>query len=171
MMRLLSEIRNLAAPHGDGLFTKEQFVSGVLRECIISVSLCKTNACLEHGISSFLVRASGVCLRHCGSPPAAEVSDWDKCFALCLFVGICVGGVLCVLVLSALASVCFVYLTVIARLLVIPFTILWLWLRCRSFGSAPCAFCCNHTRTHVIRTCRHDNDDFHNRRENRVSSI
>jgi hypothetical protein len=65
MMRLLSDIMNLAAPHGVGLFTKEPFVSGILRDRIISVSLCKTNACLEHGISSFLVRASGLCLRHC----------------------------------------------------------------------------------------------------------
>jgi hypothetical protein len=32
MMRLLSDIRNLAVSSSDGLFTKEQFVSGVLRE-------------------------------------------------------------------------------------------------------------------------------------------
>jgi hypothetical protein len=53
MMRLLSDIGNLAVSLGDGLFTKEQFVSGVLRE--LSVSLCKTNAHLEHGVSGFFV--------------------------------------------------------------------------------------------------------------------
>jgi hypothetical protein len=75
MMCLLSDIGNLAVSSGDGLFTKEQFVSGVLRE--LSVSLCKTNARLEHGVSGFFVRASGVCIRHGRSSPTAEVSDWD----------------------------------------------------------------------------------------------
>jgi NADH:ubiquinone oxidoreductase subunit D len=77
MMRLLSDIGNLAVSRGDGLFTKEQFVSGVLRE--LSVSLCKTNVRLEHGVSGFFVRASGVCFRHGRSRPtaSAEVSDWD----------------------------------------------------------------------------------------------
>jgi hypothetical protein len=51
MMRLLSGIGNLAVPSSDGLFTKEHFVSGVLQE--LSVSLCKANACLEHGVSGF----------------------------------------------------------------------------------------------------------------------
>jgi hypothetical protein len=45
LMRLLSDIGNLAVSRGDGLFTKEQFVSGVLQE--LSVGLCKTNARLE----------------------------------------------------------------------------------------------------------------------------
>jgi hypothetical protein len=42
MMRPLSDIGNLAVLRVDDLFTKEHFVSGVLRE--LSVSLCKTNA-------------------------------------------------------------------------------------------------------------------------------
>jgi hypothetical protein len=75
MMRLFSDIGNLAVSSSDGLFTKEQFVSGVLRE--LSVSLCKTNACLEHAVSACFVRASGVCIRHGRSRPTAEVSDWD----------------------------------------------------------------------------------------------
>jgi hypothetical protein len=73
MMRLLSDIGNLAVSSSD--FTKEQFVSGFLRE--LSVSLCKTNARLEHGVSGFFVRASGACIRHGRSRPTAEVSDWD----------------------------------------------------------------------------------------------
>jgi hypothetical protein len=52
--------------------TKEQFVLGVLRE--LSVSLCKTNACLVHGVSGFFVRAS---IRHGRSRPTVEVSVWD----------------------------------------------------------------------------------------------
>jgi hypothetical protein len=75
MMRLLSDIGNLAVSSGDGLFTKEQFVSGVLWE--LSVSLCKTNARLERVVIGFFVRASGVCIRHGRSRPTAEVSDWD----------------------------------------------------------------------------------------------
>jgi hypothetical protein len=75
MMHLLSNIGNLAVSRGNGLFPKEQFVSGVLRE--LSASLCKTNARLEHGVSSFFVRASGIFHRHGQSRPTAEVSDWD----------------------------------------------------------------------------------------------
>jgi hypothetical protein len=75
MTRLLSDIGNLAVSSGDGLFTKEQFISGVLQE--LSVSLCKTNARLEHGVNGFFVRASRVCIRHGQSRPTAEVSDWD----------------------------------------------------------------------------------------------
>jgi hypothetical protein len=75
MMRLLSDMGNLAVSRGDCLFTKEQFVSGVLRE--LSVSLRKTNACLEHGVSGFFVRASGVYIRHGRGGPTAEVSDRD----------------------------------------------------------------------------------------------
>jgi hypothetical protein len=60
MMSLLSEIRNLAISRGDGggVFTKELFVSGILQE--LSVCLCKTNARLNHGVSGFFERASGV---------------------------------------------------------------------------------------------------------------
>jgi hypothetical protein len=55
MMCLTSDIGNLAVSRGDGLFTKEQFVSGVLQE--VSVTLCKTSAHLEHGVSGFFVKA------------------------------------------------------------------------------------------------------------------
>jgi hypothetical protein len=75
MMHLLSDLRNLAVSCGDGLFTKEQFVSRVLQE--LSISLCNTNAHLEHGVSGFFVRASRVCIRHGRSGPSAEVSEWD----------------------------------------------------------------------------------------------
>jgi hypothetical protein len=134
LMRLLSDIRNLAVSRGDGHFTKEQFVSGVHRE--LSVSLCKTNAGLQHG---FFVRASGVCIGHGRSRPTAEVSDWDQCVVLCSLVDVSD------VVLSAFCSLCFLYLLVIMRLLVIPFLILWLWLHCSSCWCAPCALCCNHT--------------------------
>jgi hypothetical protein len=142
MMRLLSDIGNLAVSSGDGLFTNEQFVSGVLPE--LSVSLCKTNARLEHGVSSLFVRASGVCIRHGRSRPTAEVSDWDKCVVLSLLVVISDGDV----ALSDFCFSCFLYLLVIMRLLVIPVLILWLWLPCSSCCCASCALCCNHTHTH-----------------------
>jgi hypothetical protein len=75
MMRLLSDIGNLAVSSCESPFTKEQSVSGVLRE--LSASLCKINACLKHGVSGFFVRASGVCIRHGRSRPTAKVSEWD----------------------------------------------------------------------------------------------
>jgi hypothetical protein len=74
-MALLSQLGDLAVTRGDGLLSKEQFVSGVIRE--LSVSLCKTNARLEHGVGGYFVKASGVCLRHGRSRPTAEVSDLD----------------------------------------------------------------------------------------------
>jgi hypothetical protein len=92
-MRLLSDIGNLAVSRGDGLFTKEQFVSGILRE--LSVSLCKTNARLEHGFSGFFVRASGVCIRH-----GRRGQRLGLVFVLCLLVDISDGDV----AMSALCS-------------------------------------------------------------------
>jgi hypothetical protein len=53
MMHLLSDIAKLAVLRGDSLLTREQFVSGVLWE--LSVSLCKTNACLSPSLSNVYV--------------------------------------------------------------------------------------------------------------------
>jgi hypothetical protein len=116
MMRLLSDIGNLAVSRGASLFTKEEFVLGVFRE----LSLYKTNARLKHGVSSLVVGSSGVCLRHGQRRPSAEVSDWDQCFVLCLFVETSVGDV----VLSALVDLLFALLLVIMWVLVVPFPIL-----------------------------------------------
>jgi hypothetical protein len=56
-MCLLPGIGNLAAWRGDGLFTKEQLFSGVLRK--LSITLCKTSARLEQGVSGFLWGPAG----------------------------------------------------------------------------------------------------------------
>jgi hypothetical protein len=85
---LVSDLGDLAVDRGEGAFTKGQFNSGVLREII--VTLCRFNARLEEGVSSFFVKASGHCLRHGRTHPTAEeedlvvrypsVSDVQNCF-------------------------------------------------------------------------------------------
>jgi hypothetical protein len=92
MMCLLSDVRSQSIPRWDSLFTKEEFVSGIVQ--VLGLSLCKTNVCLEHGVSGFLLKARGVCLelRHAQGLPTAEVSDLDKSFALYVFVDICVSS-------------------------------------------------------------------------------
>jgi hypothetical protein len=47
-MRLSGDVGQRAADRGQGLFTKQQFVQGVLRE--LSVCLCQYNAMLERGV-------------------------------------------------------------------------------------------------------------------------
>jgi hypothetical protein len=72
-----------------------------------------------------------------------------------LGVRICVVSCVCLWIsggdvgLFAFCSLCFPYLLVTMRVLVIPFWILWLWLPCSSCCCAPCALCGNHTRTHA----------------------
>jgi hypothetical protein len=51
-MRFFGDVRQLAVDQGQGLFTKQQFVQGVLRE--LSVCLCRYNAMLERGVAASL---------------------------------------------------------------------------------------------------------------------
>jgi hypothetical protein len=50
-MRFLGDVGRLGPDQGHGLFTKEQFVDGVLQD--LSVFLCCYNATLEHGVAGF----------------------------------------------------------------------------------------------------------------------
>jgi hypothetical protein len=52
MMHLLSDIGNLAVSHRDGLFPKEQFISGVLRE--LSVTFARPMLALSTALAAFL---------------------------------------------------------------------------------------------------------------------
>jgi hypothetical protein len=74
-MELLSDVAERAVLQGAGLFSKDQFVSGVVQE--LSVCMCRYNARLEQGVSGFFVRASGACLAHGRHRPTAVVSDMD----------------------------------------------------------------------------------------------
>jgi hypothetical protein len=60
-MRLLGDVGQLAADWGQGLFTKQHFVQGVLRE--LSGCLCRYNAMLERGVAGFFVKASGIAIK------------------------------------------------------------------------------------------------------------
>jgi hypothetical protein len=75
LMSLLGDVGQLAADRGQGLFTKQQFVQGVLRE--LSVCLCRYNAMLERGVAGFFVKASGFAIKHGLTRPTADVSDSD----------------------------------------------------------------------------------------------
>jgi hypothetical protein len=61
-MRLLGDAAELAAECGQGLFTEQQFVQGVLRE--LSVCLRHYNAVLEHWGAGYFVKASGIAIKH-----------------------------------------------------------------------------------------------------------
>jgi hypothetical protein len=52
MMRLLSDIGNLAVLRGDGLFPKEQFISGVLPK--LSVTFARPMLALSTALAAFL---------------------------------------------------------------------------------------------------------------------
>jgi hypothetical protein len=60
---------------GQGLFTKQQFVQGVLRDP--SACLCWYNAMLERGVAGFFVKASGIAVKHGLTQPSADGSDMD----------------------------------------------------------------------------------------------
>jgi hypothetical protein len=59
-VRLLGDVGQEAADWGQGLFTKQHFVPGVLRE--LSVCLFCNNAMLERGVAGFFVQASGIAI-------------------------------------------------------------------------------------------------------------
>jgi hypothetical protein len=49
-MDLLTDVSSRASHHSNGAFTREQFVSGMLRE--LSVCLCRRNAAIERVVAS-----------------------------------------------------------------------------------------------------------------------
>jgi hypothetical protein len=57
LMKLITDVSDQATQHGNGTFTREQFVTGVLRE--LSVCLCRRNASLERAVAGCFVRVSG----------------------------------------------------------------------------------------------------------------
>jgi hypothetical protein len=57
LMKLITDVSDQATQHGNGTFTREQFVTGVLRE--LSVCLCRCNASLERAVAGCVVRVSG----------------------------------------------------------------------------------------------------------------
>jgi hypothetical protein len=71
--RLLGDAGQLAADRGHGLFTKQQFVQGVLRE----LSVGRYNAMLGRGVAGLFVEASGIAIKQGLTRPSADVSDID----------------------------------------------------------------------------------------------
>jgi hypothetical protein len=56
-MKLITDVGASAAQQSDGTFTRDQFITGVLRE--LSVCLCRQNANIERAVSGCFVRVSG----------------------------------------------------------------------------------------------------------------
>jgi hypothetical protein len=71
LMKLITDVSNQATQHGNGTFTREQFVTGVLRE--LSVCLCRRNASLERAVAGCFVRVSGGSYSQGLDQPTAEV--------------------------------------------------------------------------------------------------
>jgi hypothetical protein len=57
LMKLITVVSDQAAQHGNGTFTCEQSVTGVL--CKLSVCLCRRNASLEQAVAGRFLRVSG----------------------------------------------------------------------------------------------------------------
>jgi hypothetical protein len=57
LMKLITDVGASAAQQGDDTFTRDQFITGVLRE--LSVCLCRRNANIECAVSGCFVRVSG----------------------------------------------------------------------------------------------------------------
>jgi hypothetical protein len=70
LMKLITDVSDQATQHSNGTFTREQFVTGVLRE--LSVCFCRRNASLEQAVTGCFVRASGGSSSP-GFDPTAEV--------------------------------------------------------------------------------------------------
>jgi hypothetical protein len=71
LMKLITDVSDQATQHGNGTFTREQFVTGVLRE--FSVCLCRRNASLELAVAGGFVRVSGGSYSPGLDQPTAEV--------------------------------------------------------------------------------------------------
>jgi hypothetical protein len=72
LMKLITDVSDQATQHGNGAFTREQFVTGVLRE--LSVCLCRCNASLERAVSGCFMRVSGGSYSPGLDQPTAEVA-------------------------------------------------------------------------------------------------
>jgi hypothetical protein len=75
LMRLLGDVGQLLADRGQVLFSKRQFVRGVLGD--LRVCFCRYNAMLERGVAGFFVKASGIGIKRCLTWPSTDVSDVD----------------------------------------------------------------------------------------------
>jgi hypothetical protein len=73
LMKLITDGSDQAAQQGNGTFTREQFVTGVLRE--LSVCLCRRNASLERAVAGFFVRVSGGSYSPGLDQPTEEVGE------------------------------------------------------------------------------------------------
>jgi hypothetical protein len=71
LMKLITDVSDQATQHGNGSFTREQFVTGVLRE--LSVCLCRHDASLERAVAGCFVRVSGGSYSPGLDQPTAEV--------------------------------------------------------------------------------------------------
>jgi hypothetical protein len=71
LMKLVTDVSDQATQHGNGTFTCEQFVTGVLRE--LSVCLCCGNASLERAMAGCFVRVSEGSFSPGPDQPTAEV--------------------------------------------------------------------------------------------------
>jgi hypothetical protein len=66
------DVSSRASQHSNGTFTREQFVSGVLRE--LSVCLCRRNAAMKRAVASCFVRVSVGCYSPGLDQPTVKVS-------------------------------------------------------------------------------------------------
>jgi hypothetical protein len=71
LMKLIMDVSDQATQHGNGTFTREHFVTGVLRE--LSVCLCRCNASLEQAVAGCFVLVSGGSYSPGLDQPMAEV--------------------------------------------------------------------------------------------------
>jgi hypothetical protein len=57
LMKLITDVWASAAQQGDDMFTRDQFITGML--CELSVCLCRRNANIERAVSGCFLRVSG----------------------------------------------------------------------------------------------------------------
>jgi hypothetical protein len=74
-INLLGDVWAQASEWGQALFTKQQFVQGVLQE--LCVCLFQDNAMLDWGVAWFFGKASGIAVKHGLSRPTVDVAHSD----------------------------------------------------------------------------------------------
>jgi hypothetical protein len=73
-MCLLGDVGQPVADRGQGVFTKQQFVQRVLRELSLPLPIrCDARV----GVAGFLLKGSGIAIKHGLTRPSADVSDMD----------------------------------------------------------------------------------------------
>jgi hypothetical protein len=82
-MELIPAVGARATQHGNGTFTRNQFITSVLHE--LSVGLCRQNANIERAVSGCFVRVSGGAYSPGLVQPTAEV-HYDSCDGVCCSV-------------------------------------------------------------------------------------